>query len=77
MYLTIWQGHAIVTKTLEYTGRSTTKVKNIMTEEMQNIVEPVIQSDLEVTEAVALMEKLDQEILLNMDGGAATSFIIG
>ena len=48
-----------------------------MTEEMQNIVEPVIQSDLEVTEAVALMEKLDQEILLNMDGGAATSFIIG
>lgn len=52
MYLTIWQGHAIVTKTLEYTGRSTTKVKNIMTEEMQNIVEPVIQSELEVTEAV-------------------------
>jgi len=28
-------------------------------------------------EGMAMMEKLDQEIVLNMDGGAATSFIIG
>jgi hypothetical protein len=28
-------------------------------------------------EGMAMMEKLDQEILLNMEGGNATSFIIG
>jgi hypothetical protein len=28
-------------------------------------------------EGMAMIEKLDQEILLNMEGGNATSFIIG